>query len=378
MPVLIFGAQRREVRVGRNTIGGVGDIVFPALAGLPSLAVITLAADGEATIALLDADAHVLVDDALLGSEPKPLRDGATLHIGERDLVYRLESTGQLPPASISAGQSVPETGSASEDAAWRLIDLQSGKIHEIPSRGMVIGRDDDCDLVIPTQGVSRRHAVIRRVGTGYTVTDESVNGTFVNDSRVEGVQTLARGDKLRIGMTVFRLERPAASASSSAEETQRLPAVALPEGSPDAPAAPEAGNAPRRRSGAVAKELAALEVVRGTFGSNRFSITRAVCSIGRTEDNDIVIPHDSVSSSHATLLQKADSWYVVDLRSANGTFVDGYRVAGERMLSAGSVLTVGQVKMIFWPASHLNLETHGTQPLLGVFQQLAKRILNR
>src|SRR4029077_14616117 len=115
-----------------------------------------------------------------------------------------------------------------------------------------------------------------------------------------------------------------------------------------------------------------------GLLGRTRLPLTRAVCSIGRTDENDIVIPHESVSASHATIMLKAGSWYVVDQRSANGTYVDGYRVAGERMPSAGSLLTVVQLKMIFWPASHSGREPHGTQPLLGMFQQLAKKIRRR
>jgi pSer/pThr/pTyr-binding forkhead associated (FHA) protein len=97
------------------------------------------------------------------------------------------------------------------------------------------------------------------------------------------------------------------------------------------------------------------------------------VCSIGRTEDNDIVIADESVSSSHATIMQKAGSWYVVDLRSANGTYIDGYRVAAERMLSEGSVLTIGHVKMVFLPATNPGQQPHGTQPLLGMFRHLAR-----
>ena len=381
MPVLTFGAQRREVHVGRNTVGGTGDIVFSALAGLPPLAAITLTAEGDATIALIDEDISVLVDDASLGTEPTALRDGSTVQIGDRQFIYRAEPTSII--GAVGSGASV-----SSEESGWRLIELQTGRVHEIPPQGLVIGRDDDCDLVVASQDVSRRHAVIRKVGTGFTVTDESVNGTFVNDARVQSVQTLARGDKLRVGTIVFRLERAALSASSTGDATLRLPSVELSETSADSKASPEPGNA--QRAGGppappppppppdVSTSLAALEVVRGPLSGTRLPLTRAVTSIGRAEENDIVIADDSVSSSHATILLKAGSWYVVDLRSANGTFVDGYRVAGERMLSAGSLLTVGQVKMIFWPASHLSQEQHGTQPLLGMFRQLAKLIRNR
>ncbi|HEY7234379.1 MAG TPA: FHA domain-containing protein [Gemmatimonadaceae bacterium] len=379
MPVLIFGAQRRDVHPGRNTIGGTGGIAFSAFAALPPLAVITLGADGQATIGALAEYAHLLIDGESLGAEPRPLRDGSKLRIGDRELVYRAESTGQFTTAELVTGQAAaPLVSATGPDAGWRLIELQTGRIHEIPPQGMVIGRDDDCDLVVSSQDVSRRHAVIRKVRTGYVVTDESVNGTFVNDARVQSAQTLARGDKLRIGTTVFRLERSTPSASSTGAETQRVPSVTLPDPATDSEAAPELGNAPRTVVPVAPTELAALEAVGGPLGRIRFAVTRAVCSIGRTDENDIVISHESVSASHATILMKAGSWYAVDLRSANGTFVDGYRVAGERMLSAGSLLTVGQVKMIFWPASHASHEPHGTQPLLGMFQQLAKKIRGR
>jgi len=72
------------------------------------------------------------------------------------------------------------------------------------------------------------------------------------------------------------------------------------------------------------------------------------VCSIGRGEQSDLRLRDDSVSSAHATLLRKGDTWYVVDLRSVNGTFVDGYGVAGERELHTGATLRVGAVEMLF------------------------------
>ena len=361
MPLLIFGAQRRELRVGNNTIGGTGDIVFPALEGLPRLAVIAVAANGEATIASLGGDTPVSIDGVLLSTEPTPLRDGSSVQVGQRCLVYRTESIGE---------ESVVVPG---ESDGWKLIELQTGRVHEIPARGMVIGRDDDCDLVVAAQNVSRRHAVIRKVGTGYTITDESVNGTFVNDVRVQSEQTLARGDKLRIGTAVFRLERAATSGSLTGAETHRFASVQLPGLSGDSQANQDVPKVPRRSGPVGFSELASLEVIRGPLGGTRFPVNRAVCSIGRTEDNDIVIADESVSSSHATIMQKAGSWYVVDLRSANGTFVDGYRVAAERMVSAGAVLTVGQVKMIFLPAAAPGQQPHGTQPLLGMFRHLAK-----
>jgi pSer/pThr/pTyr-binding forkhead associated (FHA) protein len=72
------------------------------------------------------------------------------------------------------------------------------------------------------------------------------------------------------------------------------------------------------------------------------------VCSIGRGPENDVRIRDDSISSSHATLLRKGTAWFVVDLRSANGTLVDGLRISGERELTSGSRLKLGRVELMF------------------------------
>jgi hypothetical protein len=92
----------------------------------------------------------------------------------------------------------------------------------------------------------------------------------------------------------------------------------------------------------------ASLEIVRGPFAGACFQIDRAVCSIGRGDENDVRIRDDTVSLTHATLLRKREAWFVVDLRSMNGTFVDGSRVSGERELHPGARVRVGAVELEF------------------------------
>jgi pSer/pThr/pTyr-binding forkhead associated (FHA) protein len=61
-----------------------------------------------------------------------------------------------------------------------------------------LVGRKDDCDLVIKEGHPSRNHARFSIDGEGVTVTDlESANGTFVNGSRIKGGQRLKNGDEL-------------------------------------------------------------------------------------------------------------------------------------------------------------------------------------
>ena len=65
--------------------------------------------------------------------------------------------------------------------------------------------------------------------------------------------------------------------------------------------------------------------------------------NIGRSEDNDIVIEHDSISSHHAQLKLHGDLYHLIDLESTNGTFVDG-GVASNVPLHHGAKIVFGQV----------------------------------
>lgn len=65
--------------------------------------------------------------------------------------------------------------------------------------------------------------------------------------------------------------------------------------------------------------------------------------NIGRSEDNDIVIDHDSISSHHAQLKLQGDRYHLVDLESTNGTFIDG-APATNSPLHMGAKIVFGQV----------------------------------
>jgi len=57
----------------------------------------------------------------------------------------------------------------------------------ELSTGSSVVGRDEDCDLIIPIPTVSGSHAKVELEGETLFVTDlESTNGTFVNNERIE------------------------------------------------------------------------------------------------------------------------------------------------------------------------------------------------
>jgi ABC transport system ATP-binding/permease protein len=69
--------------------------------------------------------------------------------------------------------------------------------------------------------------------------------------------------------------------------------------------------------------------------------------TIGRANDNDIVIQDVLASRHHAFLVQSPLGTEIRDARSVNGTFVNGVRV-GSAVLNDGDVITIGNVDLVF------------------------------
>jgi pSer/pThr/pTyr-binding forkhead associated (FHA) protein len=70
--------------------------------------------------------------------------------------------------------------------------------------------------------------------------------------------------------------------------------------------------------------------------------------TIGRRDDNDIVIDNMAVSGHHAVIETEAPNYYVlVDLDALNGTFLNENKVGRERLFD-GDVIQIGKHKLFF------------------------------
>ena len=82
------------------------------------------------------------------------------------------------------------------------------------------------------------------------------------------------------------------------------------------------------------------LQISAGVFSEN-FRLNKPTITIGRATNNDIIIPEQTVSSKHATITIEKGSFFINDLGSTNGTFVNGSRISS-KLLKSGDIIKLG------------------------------------
>ncbi|MDW8295725.1 MAG: FHA domain-containing protein [Raineya sp.] len=88
------------------------------------------------------------------------------------------------------------------------------------------------------------------------------------------------------------------------------------------------------------------LNVVGENFRQT-FMLHKTTMTIGRKEDNDIVIPIQTVSGKHAILTNEGGNWFIADNNSTNGVILNGNRVQ-KHILKNGDEIQLGGALMIF------------------------------
>ncbi len=96
-------------------------------------------------------------------------------------------------------------------------------------------------------------------------------------------------------------------------------------------------------------RELGRLVVVASPSGEPAPGATfalDAISTLGRDVNNSIVLEDEFVSASHAALTYRGRAWYVEDLGSTNGTFVNGSQVDGLAPIAFGDEIQIGQARL--------------------------------
>src|SRR3990172_9304399 len=77
------------------------------------------------------------------------------------------------------------------------------------------------------------------------------------------------------------------------------------------------------------------------------FERVRDATTLGRDVSNDIVVNDAEVSRNHARFTAQSGGYLIEDLASTNGTFVNGQRLIGPKLLNPGDVIGLGETVLI-------------------------------
>ena len=88
------------------------------------------------------------------------------------------------------------------------------------------------------------------------------------------------------------------------------------------------------------------LVVTAGPLSGTKINLGDQPILVGRADDSTLVLTDDFASSRHARLTNRNGQWYVEDLGSTNGTYLDQQRVQGPLLVQPGQVIRIGQTAL--------------------------------
>ena len=111
---------------------------------------------------------------------------------------------------------------------------------------------------------------------------------------------------------------------------------------------------------------MAFLKANNGTLAGQQHALVATRCVMGRHPDCDVVVDAGAVSRHHAQLLRIGDDYYVEDMNSRNGTFVNDRVIIGRQQLFDGDTIRVCDISFTFrTDKSGSNSNSSGTAVLV-------------
>jgi len=224
----------------------------------------------------------------------------------ETNVVSNMASNVSASVMATSIGEEpLPSIETAGPPELSVVIAGEDPKTYKLTASSYSLGRHESNDIVIPSQIVSGKHAHLEKAGNGYKVTmlPEAKNPILVEGRPLEGSRVLHHGDILRIG-----------SLDPGVMVTMTY-------------------NAPSEAGQEIEQDI--------VFGEN------TLIQIGRDTSNDVVLPSPNVSRFHAQVERVGQRYRVGDLRSSNGTFVNGERIEGSVWLKPEDTIRIGQYRFV-------------------------------
>jgi hypothetical protein len=153
----------------------------------------------------------------------------------------------------------------------------------------------------------------------------------------LETAEDLVEG-RFRVSSRVEAAERPAPAAAGVGSGRPPDPGV---------PVGPATAMLPGEVRQSRVRAPASLVPVSGGGSGQVYPLTQLETSIGRSEQSDIALADPGVSRNHARIIREGDDFIVEDLRSTNGTEVNGQPIR-RRRLAGGDVIKLANSSLQF------------------------------
>lgn len=194
------------------------------------------------------------------------------------------------------------------------------GKVYQLTADVVTIGRGRKNDIIIHDNEVSREHCRLVKVLEHYEIHDlKSSNGTFVNGHPVDERGWLADSKciiELGDSITLEYL--------------------------PDDVSGDTEGQVVDTITNLTDHQYYLVVKLRSQPEPAIYPLDSTVVGIGRSLENDIVIQAPEMSRQHLRLTLTQDGYLVEDLKSLNGTSVNGHRLYESTLLRLNDTITVG------------------------------------
>jgi len=246
----------------------------------------------------------------------------------------------------------------------FKLIIRQGpspGEEFELNPDQVIIGRESGVGFLIAAPGVSRNHARLLKRSEGYWIEDlGSSNGTFVNGIRLQDRIQLNHGDQISLGQTIllqYEVHAPVSTqAPDKIEDPYKTRNVASIDEPIDTPSEVPVVVEKSPENAAVAQTLMVqdLDIERQSTPPRlvvtvageetlSYNLSKPQISLGRSNNNDIVVNARLVSRSHAHLVRVGQGYQIsVSPEASNPIYYQGRVLNGIHQLNHGDTLRIG------------------------------------
>lgn len=205
----------------------------------------------------------------------------------------------------------------------------------------LVIGRGIDADIIVDNTAISRQHASLELRDGQYILSDlGSMNGTFVNDKKIEASVYVTENDVIKLGK--FILSKAKGAEQSGVSSFAVLPDV------DDKTIIVKSKDIAEKAKGVERPEYQ-LSLTEGRASPNNISLKgKNSIKIGKSPSCDMVLSGLFIAEAQCYIVRQDENYKIIPQRSWAGTFLNNKKIKDECTLHKGDIIKIRSTKIRF------------------------------